>query len=121
MVKLLSCSSLTILLLVQASLPASPLDESPRHEPALALARGICIDRQVRTMPPETGMRVDRADVRLIKGMGFGFVKLLLNPAVLKAGRTLDAASMAYFDEVIDLAAAESLPVVACIHPEDDF
>ena len=72
-------------------------------------------------MPPEAGMRVDRADVRLIKGMGFGFVKLLLNPAVLKAGSTLDAASMAYFDQVIDLAAAENFPVVVCIHPEDDF
>ncbi len=120
MVKSLSCSLLTFLLL-RATLLASPPGESNRHEPTLTLARGICIDRQVRTMPPEAGMRVDRADVRLIKSMGFGFVKLLLNPAVLKSASTLDVASMAYFGEVIDLAAAESLPVVACIHPEDDF
>ncbi len=121
MVKPLSCWLLSLLLLRAAPLPASPPDESHKHEPTPMLARGICVDRQVRTIPPEFGMRVDREDVRLIKSMGFGFVKLLLNPAVVKSGGTLDAASMAYFDRVIGLAAAEGLPVVVCIHPEDDF
>jgi hypothetical protein len=121
MVKLLCCLLLTLLSIRAATLLASTPDESHKGEPALTLARGICVDRQVRRIPPEVGMRVDRDDVRLIKSMGFGFVKLLLNPAVLKSGSTLDAASMAYFDQVIDLAAAEGLPVVVCIHPEDDF
>ena len=66
-------------------------------------------------------MRVGRDDIRQIKSMGFGFVKLLVNPAVVKSGNTLDAAAMAYFDQVIGWAAAEGLPVVVCIHPEDDF
>ncbi len=121
MIKSLSCLLLTLLLLRAATLLACTRDESQKHEPALTLARGTCVDRQVRRIPPEVGMRVGRDDFRLIKSMGFGFVKLLLNPAVLKSGGTLEASSMVYFDQVIDLAAAEGLPVVACIHPEDDF
>jgi len=120
MLKPLSCL-LFSLLLSAAPLLARPPDESRKPEPRLTLARGICVDRQVRRNPPEAGMRVGRDDVRLIKSMGFEFVKLLLNPAVLKSGGSLDAASMVYFDKVIDMAAAEGLPVVACIHPEDDF
>ena len=92
-----------------------------RGEAVLDGRGGICIDRQVRRSPPEPGMRIDRADLRLIKSMRFEFVKLLLNPAVLKSGNALNPVSMAYFDQVIDMAAAEKLPVVVCIHPEDDF
>ncbi len=88
---------------------------------ALKLERGICIDRQVRTMPPEPGMRVYRDDIRLIKSMGFGFVKFLVNPAVLQAGSGLDASRVGYFDHLVNLAADEGLPTVVCIHPEDDF
>jgi len=68
LVKPLSCWLLTLLLLRAAPLPASQPDEShkPGPTPTLMLARGICVDRQVRTIPPEVGMRVDRDDVRLI-------------------------------------------------------
>jgi endoglucanase len=110
----------TLFLFGAAVALASPPGKSHERQP-LALARGICIDRQVRRMPPEPGMRIDREDVRLIKRLGFDFVKLLLNPAVLTSGRTLDTASMAHFDRIIDFASVESLPVVVCIHPEDDF
>ena len=101
---------------------ANPLaGENLQSEPAPAFARGICIDRQVRTIPPEAGMRVDRDDLRLIKSMGFEFVKLLVNPAIVKAGDRLDAASFDYFDGILDFAAMEKLPAVVCVHPEDDF
>ena len=66
-------------------------------------------------------MRIYRATFRLIKSMKFDFVKLLLNPAVLKSGNALNPVSMACFDQIIDMAAAEKLPVVVCIHPEDGF
>ena len=121
MVKPLSCLFLIFPLLGLTPALAGTPDEQPPREPAPWLARGICIDRQVRTNPPEPGMRVGREDIRQIKSMGFGFVKLLVNPAVVKAGSTLHPASTAYFDQLIDWAAAEGLPVVVCIHPEDDF
>ena len=111
---------LTLLSLGEAFALAGPRGESSRPKP-LALARGVCIDRQVRRMPPEPGMRIGREDVRLVKRMGFDFVKLLLNPAVRQSGRALNTASTTHFDRIITCAAAESLPVVVCIHPEDDF
>jgi endoglucanase len=112
---------LGLLAVVSAPAPAGEPGAGVPCEPPPWLARGICIDRQVRTRPPEPGMRVGRDDIRQIKGMGFGFVKLLLNPAVVQSGSTLDAASVAYFDQVVDLAVADGLPVVVCIHPEDEF
>ncbi|WP_165232568.1 glycoside hydrolase family 5 protein [Aquisphaera insulae] len=85
------------------------------------LARGICADRQVRTMPPESIMRLGGEDVRAIRDMGFRFLKLLVNPAVVQNGPALDVQAMAYFDGVIDAAVAERLPVVVCVHPEDEY
>jgi hypothetical protein len=57
MVKSLSCLLLTLLLLRAATLLASTPDESHKREPTLTLARGTCVDRQVRRIPPEVGMR----------------------------------------------------------------
>jgi hypothetical protein len=88
---------------------------------ALRLDRGICIDRQVRKMPPEPGMTIHPDDIRLIRRMGFEFVKLLVNPAVFQSKGGLDATRIEYFDRIVDPAARENLPAVVCIHPEDDF
>ena len=88
---------------------------------ALRLPRGICIDRQVRAIPPEPGMTIHPDDIRLVKSMGFGFVKLLVNPAVIQSTEGIDLARVEYFDRIVDLAARENLPAVVCIHPEDDF
>ena len=85
---------------------------------ALPLNRGICIDRQVHSIPP-TPDRVTRADdVRVVRTLGFEFVKLIFNPVVFKSGDGLDTSHMAYFDQIVNYGVAEKLPVVVCIHPE---
>lgn len=66
-------------------------------------------------------MRIARDDVRLIKSMGFGFVKVLVNPAVFQSDAGLDASRVAYLDEVVAYAVAERLPIVVCVHPEADY
>lgn len=93
----------------------------PPARPALELNRGICIDRQFRTAPPEPGMRIAGEDIRLIKAMGFEFVKLLVNPEPLMAGGRLDEAKTQYLQYIVELSAAEKLPAVVCIHPEWEF
>lgn len=94
---------------------------APAAHLALDLNRGICIDRQFRAIPPELGMRFTREDIQLIKTMGFEFVKILVNPEPLMSGGRLDDVKQGYVREMIDLAAAEQLPIVVCIHPEWEF
>ena len=96
----------------QAALPASP---------RLALNRGICLDRQFRTIPPEPIMRITRDDIRLIKSMGFEFVKLIVNPEPLLSDKGLSDATAWYLKELVQLVVDEGLPVVVCIHPEWKF
>jgi endoglucanase len=104
---------------------AAAPDGGAPTQPALTLRRGMCIDRQVRKMPPEPGMTIHADDIRLIRRMGFGFVKILINPAVLESRGNVDdgvdARGIAYFEQVVDLAARENLPAVLCIHAEDDY
>lgn len=66
-------------------------------------------------------MRIGRDDIWLIRSMGFEFVKLLFNPAVFESKGELDSSHIWYLDQLLDLAAAEKLPAVACVHPEDDY
>lgn len=104
--------------------PPPAIGESASEGPSrltLRLQRGICIDRQVRTMPAEAGMRIQADDIRLIRQMGFESVKLLVNPAVILSQDGMNASAQRHFDAIINLAAGERLPVVVCIHPEDDF
>jgi endoglucanase len=90
-------------------------------KPILKLERGICIDRQLRSIPPEDMNVIQRDDIRLIKSMGFEFVKLIINPAVIKSEGDLDASHIWYLDQVVQRTVDEELPVVVCIHPEPDF
>lgn len=99
----------------------APALTPPPAKPALELNRGICIDRQFRTIPPEPGMKFTREDILLIKAMGFEFVKLLVNPEPLLAGSRLDDTKKGYLQEMVDLAVNGGLPVIVCIHPEWEF
>jgi hypothetical protein len=87
----------------------------------LKLERGICIDRQFRTLPPEPIMRIARDDIRLIRSMGFEFVKLIVNPEPLMDAGRLGEKGRAYLKELVPLVVDEGLPVVVCIHPEWKF
>jgi hypothetical protein len=98
---------------------AGPLPPPARL--ALSLDRGIAIDRQFRTIPPEPVMRISRDDVRLIRSMGFQFVKLLVNPEPLMEGDRLSRAARSYLQELVACVADEGMPVVVCIHPEWKF
>ena len=102
-------------------LPGAHADDAPAAKLALNLNRGISIDRQFRTLPPESIMRVTPEDIRLIKAMGFEFVKFLVNPEPLMADGHLATAKQGYLEELVNLAAHEQLPAVVCIHPEWEF
>ncbi len=95
--------------------------ESPPAKLRLTLERGITIDRQIRSIPPASNRDFDQNDVKLIKSMGFEFVKLVINPAFFKSGDNLNLSNMWYFDKIVNWVVNEKLPVVVCIHPEDDF
>jgi hypothetical protein len=97
---------------------AGELEGSRPVKLALKLDRGICIDRQVHSIPPSPDRTVHADDLRLIKSMGFEFVKLIFNPVVFKSGDGLEASNLGYFDLIVNYAVAEKLPVVVCIHPE---
>jgi len=85
------------------------------------LRRGVCIDRQFRSVPPEPYMRFGRDDIRLLKGLGFDFVKVLLNPEPLLSGASFDPVRVWYVDQLVDSVAVERLPAVVCVHPEPAF
>jgi len=97
--------------------PAVPHPQPPARL-ALTLNRGICIDRQFRTIPPEPIMRITPDDIRLIKSMGFEFVKLIVNPEPLQSDQGLSEATRWYLQEIVQRVVDEGLPVVVCIHPE---
>jgi endoglucanase len=101
--------------------PAVAGQVPPPASPTLALNRGICLDRQFRTIPPEPIMRITRDDIRLIKSMGFEFVKLIVNPEPLLSDKGLSDATRWYLQEIVQLVVDEGLPVVVCIHPEWKF
>ncbi len=87
----------------------------------LDLRRGISIDRQFRSIPPEPIMRITREDIQSIKSMGFEFVKLIVNPEPLMLENRLDNSKKWHLKEIVDLVVDEGLPVVVCIHPEWEF
>ena len=93
----------------------------PPAKLALDLNRGISIDRQFRSIPPEAIMRITREDIQLIKRMGFEFVKLIVNPEPLMSGNRLNRSNQWYLKKIVDLVVNEGLPVVVCIHPEWEF
>jgi len=89
---------------------------------ALELNRGICIDRQFRTIPPEPIMCFTRDDIRLIKSLGFEFVKLIVNPEpLLSDQQRLDVEKRQYVQQMVSQVVTEGLPAVVCIHPEWEF
>jgi endoglucanase len=109
----------------QVSLQASDDHSSTRSVPPPAhttvdLSRGISIDRQFRTIPPKPIMRITREDIQLIKSMGFGFVKLIINPEPLMSDNRLNKSKW-YLKEIVQRVVEEGLPVVVCIHPEWEF
>jgi endoglucanase len=95
--------------------------KAPSAKLRLKLERGITIDRQIRSIPPTSERDFDQNDIQLIKSMGFEFIKLVINPAFFKSGDSLNSSNMWYFDKIVNLVVNEKLPVVVCIHPEDDF
>lgn len=105
----------------QSSEERAPAPQVSPAKPALVLNRGICIDRQFRTIPPEPIMRMTPADIRLIKSMGFEFVKLIVNPEPLLSDTGLSDVTRWYLRDLVQLVVAEGLPVVVCIHPEWKF
>lgn len=112
---------LALALMVLAQAAAGGTNTAPPAKLALELNRGICIDRQFRTIPPEPCMRITADDIRLIKRMGFEFVKVLVNPEPLMLDGHLDDAKHPYLRELVELVVHEQLPVVVCIHPEWEF
>lgn len=91
----------------------------PQSGPELPLRRGITIDRQFHEIPPVPERTVHAEDVRTIKRLGFDFVKLIVNPAVLQAADgSLDTTRTWYFERIIGYGVSEKLPVVLCVHPE---
>ncbi|MHB8862904.1 MAG: glycoside hydrolase family 5 protein [Pirellulaceae bacterium] len=101
--------------------PAANVPSAPPARLALELNQGICIDRQFRTIPPEPIMRFTRDDIRLIKSMGFKFVKLIVNPEPLMTDNRLDSSKGEYLQQMVAQVVEEGLPVVFCIHPEWEF
>ena len=118
-----SLTLLVVTLLVASTgmILADESDGSIRAVPRLMLERGICMDRQLRSIPPEPRKTISGDDIRLIRSMGFEFVKLIFNPEVLKLDGGLASSNMWYFDQVVQMVVDEKLPVVVCIHPEPDF
>ena len=105
--------------------PADPAT-NPHFTPpparlALELNRGISIDRQFRAIPPEPIMRFTRDDIRLIKSMGFEFVKLIVNPEPLMTDSRLDSRKREYLRQIVTDVVEGGLPAVICIHPEWEF
>ena len=113
--------SLAVSLGAQAGEDQAVPRRGPVAGPVLPLRRGICIDRQFRTIPPESIMRIARDDIRLIKSMGFEFVKLIVNPEPLLADQGLSETTCWYLQEIVQRVVDEGLPVVVCIHPEWEF
>ena len=121
-------SSLAIVMLFWILAPVSAEDlaqnahvMAPPSPLALELKRGICIDRQFRSIPPEPVMRFTREDIRLIKSMGFEFVKLIVNPEPLMSDYRLDGQKRDYLQQIVTQVVEEGLPAVVCIHPEWEF
>jgi len=98
--------------------PAAP-STAPPARPVLSLTRGVCIDRQYHSIPAPEHVSIHASDIRLIKSMGFEFVKLIINPALHEGDAGLR--NMAWVERIVGTVVAEGLPVVACIHPEADF
>jgi len=110
-----------LLILVIAAFQAQAAVTPPPARLALELNRGVCIDRQFRVIPPEPCMRITRDDIRLIKRMGFEFVKVIVNPEPLMNGPHLDEVKRGYVRELVEVVVTEGLPVVVCMHPEWEF
>ena len=87
----------------------------------LKLNRGITLDRQFTTIPPESIMTILPADIQIIKSMGFEFVKLIVNPACFISGSTINSSNMWYLDNIVRKVVSQGLPVVVCIHPMGEF
>ena len=87
----------------------------------ILLTKGIVLDRQFHTIPPEAHNTIDAYDVALIKRMGFTFAKVLINPQPMITGSTINTANMAYVDEIVNVFLNQNVPVVVCIHPEPGF
>jgi endoglucanase len=84
---------------------------------ALELHRGVTLDRQYHSIPKRPHFR--SKDIKLIKSMGFDFVKLIVNPQVHKSGS--DIVNMQYIDTIVNMVTSEGMKVVVCIHPEPSF
>jgi hypothetical protein len=96
----------------------SPLaDELPPLNVTLPLRRGLALDRTYYANPNQP--RFTSEDIRCIKSLGFGFVKILINPQFHKDG--VDLRNMEFVDASIRRVVDEGLPVLVCIHPEADF
>ncbi len=91
----------------------------PPARTTVALRRGIALDRQVHAIPAPDMMAVRAGDVRLIRSMGFDFIKLIVNPAVLQNGR--QAANLAWVQQIVDTVVQGGLVAVVCLHPERPF
>ena len=80
-------------------------------------ARGITLDRQYHSIPDPPNFQLE--DIEQVKAMGFDFVKLIVNPAVHKAGGEI--LSMDYIDRIVNIVRNQKIKLVICIHPEQGF
>jgi endoglucanase len=83
----------------------------------LQLRRGLAIDRTYHAIPDQP--RFTSEDARYIKSLGFGFVKILINPQFHKEG--VELRNMEFVDASIRRVVDAGLPVLVCVHPEADF
>lgn len=88
-----------------------------KKKPALVLNRGVTLDRQYRSIPDPPNFQSE--DVKLIKLMGFDFVKLIINPEVHKSGNNI--INMYHIDTIVNMVTSHGIKVVLCIHPENNF
>ena len=93
----------------------------PSSQIMMTLGKGIVIDRQFHSIPVPANMKIAAADVQLIKLMGFDFAKVLVNPALMISGNTINTANMWYIDELVNNFVSMGVPVVVCLHPEPAF
>ena len=91
---------------------------APEAELALECKRGVTLDRIARDPVPEE-LFFTSDDVKLIKSMGFDFVKILIDPETYKSGSELK--NTHFLDKIINTIIKEKMTIVLCVHPEPDF
>jgi endoglucanase len=102
----------------------SGLFQEPPQDPPFAgrLHKGINLSGWfvgASTVPSGGGL--GDADLRLISGLGFTFVRVPVDPKRLAPGRALNPDSLEALDHALDLITSNGLAVIVDLHPTDEF